>query len=99
MLKRRFIAGAICPQCAELDKIVMYDDEQQRRWRECVSCGFRDIQSHSKDEPREITTRVNQPRPGQPSLAHEDQVDIVKVVDAGSDEQKQQRNPGKKTLH
>ena len=39
MLKRRFIAGAICPKCEKLDKVVMFDTEDGKRWRECVSCG------------------------------------------------------------
>jgi uncharacterized metal-binding protein (TIGR02443 family) len=39
-MKKRFIAGAVCPQCKQVDKTVFYDDEQQQRFRECVACGF-----------------------------------------------------------
>ncbi len=35
--RRRFIAGAVCPRCALMDKIVVDLDTDQR---ECVSCGF-----------------------------------------------------------
>jgi uncharacterized metal-binding protein (TIGR02443 family) len=35
--RHRFIAGAVCPRCAEMDKIVINLDSDQR---ECVSCGF-----------------------------------------------------------
>ncbi len=38
---KRFIAGAVCPQCGLQDKIVMYD-EGHSSYRECVSCGFRE---------------------------------------------------------
>lgn len=36
---RRFIAGAICPQCQRLDKIVVYSLNDVKM-AECVSCGF-----------------------------------------------------------
>jgi uncharacterized metal-binding protein (TIGR02443 family) len=35
--RRRFIAGAVCPRCALMDKIVVDLDTDQRI---CVSCGF-----------------------------------------------------------
>ena len=35
--RRRFIAGAVCPRCALMDKIIVDLDTDQR---ECVSCGF-----------------------------------------------------------
>ena len=35
--RRRFIAGAVCPRCARMDKIVVDLDTDQR---ECVACGF-----------------------------------------------------------
>lgn len=53
--KRRFIAGAVCPECGELDKIVVEADGDQRL---CVSCGF----SEARPEPPaqgELGTRVS----------------------------------------
>lgn len=38
---RRFVAGAICPNCGEMDKLCVSVDREDRR-RECVSCGYRD---------------------------------------------------------
>jgi uncharacterized metal-binding protein (TIGR02443 family) len=35
--RRRFIAGAVCPRCALMDKVVVDLDSDQRV---CVSCGF-----------------------------------------------------------
>ena len=49
MLKRRFIAGAVCPRCAGMDKIVMYDADDGTRYRECVSCGFREPFTYGKE--------------------------------------------------
>lgn len=56
-VKKRFIAGAICPACKAMDSIKMYrvDDVD---YRECVSCGFED-KMHFKPQVREMETRVN----------------------------------------
>lgn len=40
-IKKRFIAGAVCPSCGQLDKIRAWRDEDLYK-RECVSCDFRD---------------------------------------------------------
>lgn len=53
---RRFIAGAVCPRCGLMDKLVV---EVGGSDRECVSCGFRD--SRPVEVSRELTTRVNRP--------------------------------------
>ncbi len=36
---RRFIAGAVCPECQEMDKIVTYIQDGEDV-AECVSCGY-----------------------------------------------------------
>lgn len=54
---RRFVAGAVCPQCSEMDKIVVYRDDE-KDFRECVSCGYKE-EMRFKSTPRELTTRVN----------------------------------------
>ncbi len=55
-MPRRFIAGAVCPRCGLMDKLVV-DTGSNRR--ECVSCGFSDERPQdAADEPR---TRVNRP--------------------------------------
>ncbi|KAF0809620.1 hypothetical protein A167_01691 [Alcanivorax sp. S71-1-4] len=40
MSRRRFIAGATCPECGALDKIVRVE-EGDALWMECVACGMR----------------------------------------------------------
>ena len=78
-MKRRFIAGAVCPECKQQDKVVMFDDENHQRWRECVSCGFKEL---LEDEPAaEIPTRVNQAKLGEKPLAHETEVEAIKLID------------------
>ncbi|MFT3929083.1 MAG: YheV family putative zinc ribbon protein [Spongiibacteraceae bacterium] len=83
MMQRRFIAGAVCPRCSEMDKIVMYDNELGERVRECVSCGYRDALDE-RGNPTELATRVNQPRAGEKPLSHEDEVRVINIVDASS---------------
>jgi uncharacterized protein len=56
-VKKRFIAGAVCPRCSEMDKLVMYK-ENEKDYRECVSCGFHDEMRFQQNQ-REIETRVN----------------------------------------
>ena len=49
-MKRQFIAGAKCPKCGALDrvvKIITVDDE----WIECVDC------DHSERRPTEVVTK------------------------------------------
>ncbi len=83
-IKKRFIAGAVCPRCSEMDKLTMYLDAQQQQVRECVRCGYQDVMTDSgprKINAEEITTRVNQPRIGETPLAHEDEIQVVSIID------------------
>ena len=57
--KRRFIAGAVCPACSEMDKIQMWDEVGVPH-RECVACGYADtLDERGNSVPRELPTRVN----------------------------------------
>ena len=58
---RRFIAGVVCPKCAEMDKTVMYRNDADEEVRECVACGFVQTISEQAQEDRnaaELVTRV-----------------------------------------
>lgn len=84
---KRFIAGAVCPRCAEMDKLVMYTDQQSQQVRECVRCGYKDVMTDDgpvQFESPEVATRVNQPRPGEKPLAHEDEVQVVNILQPGT---------------
>ncbi len=52
--RRRFIAGAVCPRCGAMDRIVVDLDTDQR---ECVACDFREARPQDGPE-RELPTRV-----------------------------------------
>lgn len=68
--KRRFVAGAVCPRCSEMDKLVVYS-EAGKDYRECVACGYKD-EMHFKPVARELETRVNQ--------TEEEKRDAVQVI-------------------
>lgn len=55
--QRRFIAGAVCPRCAVMDKLVV-DLETDRR--ECIACGFSEARP-PEPAAQEIATRVSRP--------------------------------------
>ncbi|WP_460756670.1 YheV family putative zinc ribbon protein [Marinomonas epiphytica] len=68
MVVKRFIAGAVCPRCSEMDKIRAWrDDEAQKQYRECVACGYEDAQSTNvQAQTQELPTRVNTPHSSTP---------------------------------
>ena len=68
MTIKRFIAGAVCPRCSEMDKLRAWrDDDLDLQYRECVACEYTDEQSTViQAQPVEITTRVNQPHVSEP---------------------------------
>ncbi|WP_339843142.1 YheV family putative zinc ribbon protein [uncultured Halopseudomonas sp.] len=60
---KRFIAGAVCPACTEMDTIRTYEDEG-RPARECVNCGYADtLDERGNAVPREVPTRVSKSKP------------------------------------
>ncbi|GAB1262677.1 YheV family putative zinc ribbon protein [Aurantivibrio plasticivorans] len=62
-IKKRFIAGAVCPRCSDMDSIVVYKIKNAHH-RECVSCDFKEVTQFGDDNGRpkaELETRVNTP--------------------------------------
>lgn len=75
--RRRFIAGAVCPNCGQQDKIVVDFDADERR---CVACGFREARpaaQHTIAPPAEPQTRVSRAR----SRRVETPAEPVKLID------------------
>jgi len=56
--RRRFIAGAVCPRCSAMDKIVV---DLDRNVRECVACGYSDERPEAPAPTDELVTRVSRP--------------------------------------
>ena len=56
---KRFIAGAVCPRCGEMDCIRTYRDDE-REHKECVRCDYTDsMRLDGVVEAEELETRVN----------------------------------------
>ncbi len=53
-MSRRFIAGAVCPRCGKMDKLLVDSETEER---ECVSCGFSDARPTTG--VAELPTRVS----------------------------------------
>ena len=71
--RRRFIAGAVCPRCAAMDRLVVDLDTDRR---ECVACGF----SEARPEPpaaAEVPPRVPRASPRRSETAAE----VVNLID------------------
>ncbi|SFF79633.1 YheV family putative zinc ribbon protein [Neptunomonas qingdaonensis] len=64
---KRFVAGAVCPRCGEMDTIRVYRNEI-REYRECIKCDYVDGQNldGSPEDEAELVTRVNQQKEDTP---------------------------------
>ena len=74
---KRFVAGAKCPQCQALDKVVMFR-KAGVQFQACVSCGYEDEMVFERNF-RELETRVN--RTADEKL---DAVAVVRLIDPGA---------------
>lgn len=77
---KRFIAGAICPRCAAMDRVRSWE-QNGIRYRDCVNCDFFEQLPIEDEAPQEIPTRVNQPRAGQQPAG--DEIRPVRIIDPG----------------
>lgn len=87
--RRRFIAGAVCPRCALMDKIVVDLDTDQRI---CVSCGFCEPRPGLPEgapvdkaaKPAEIPTRVSRAA----ARRVETPAEAITIIDISSEDAK-----------
>lgn len=76
-IQKRFIAGAICPRCAAMDKVRTWE-QNGIRYRDCVACDF--FEQLPIEEPGandELETRVNRTREEQ----QKNDVQTVRILD------------------
>lgn len=67
-MARRFIAGAVCPECQQMDKIVTYKQNGEEV-AECVACGYLSYRPKEEDIRAENEEKVA-----------EDKLGVVKIV-------------------
>jgi hypothetical protein len=58
VIKKRFIAGAVCPRCSSMDTIYVYQ-QNNKDVRACADCDFEE-QAQFDAQAEELPTRVNQ---------------------------------------
>jgi uncharacterized metal-binding protein (TIGR02443 family) len=76
---KRFIAGAVCPDCQQVDKLVVYE-QGNSKYRECVRCGYRQLMN-GDGGVEELATRVNKvTSPTNDKSVGEEEVDVVRIV-------------------
>lgn len=69
-VRKRFIAGAVCPACEAQDTIKMWDVDGVPH-RECVACGYADtLNEQGLSVPRELGTRVTPAKPAPKPTSH-----------------------------
>ncbi|SDB97528.1 YheV family putative zinc ribbon protein [Acinetobacter boissieri] len=67
-MKKRFIAGAVCPKCQALDRIIMLTNHLGEEHIECISCDYRDTR------PQQINSS---------KLSQVDEVGVIKFRPKG----------------
>lgn len=77
-VQKRFIAGAICPRCAEMDRIRSWE-QNGVRYRDCVSCDFFEQAPIEEETAAELETRVNREREEQ----QRNDIQTVRILDPG----------------
>ncbi|MBE0482861.1 MAG: YheV family putative metal-binding protein [Bacterioplanes sp.] len=88
-IKKRFIAGVVCPKCGDMDRTVMYRNDQDDEVRECVSCGYsQTLSEHLNEEAlaTELTTRVT---PVDGKAVRDEGVQALKIILPGNTEDAQ----------
>jgi uncharacterized protein len=89
----RFVAGAVCPRCGLMDKIVIDADTDQRL---CVSCGFCEDRpglpgespvASAAHKPQELQTRVSRAA----ARRVQTPAQTITLIDAVSDPDKSRR--------
>ncbi len=75
MSRPRFIAGAVCPECRAVDRIVV-EGSGEARQRRCVSCGYTDSALPGAAAP---ATRFS--RPGRAAGGGDSPPTVVRIVE------------------
>ena len=78
MTTKRFIAGAVCPSCGEMDTLRMFTSETGKQYRECVECQFSDVQ----ELELKLQGELPEARISREETVLEDHVDVVRIIDS-----------------
>ena len=84
-IKKRFIAGAVCPRCANMDTIVVFSRDGIDV-RQCVNCDFEETKSFINNT-RELQTRVNQANDSSQKNGKEE-IQPIKLINGATNDNK-----------
>ena len=73
---KRFIAGAVCPSCGEMDTLRIFQSESGQQYRECVECHFSD---ELEVAPR-LQGALPEARIAREERVLDDHLDVVRIV-------------------
>ena len=62
-MKKRFIAGIVCPKCGATDSVRLHiaeAGEEDHQVRDCVECSYEESLAQHLASRQELPTRVNQ---------------------------------------
>lgn len=76
MIKKRFIAGAVCPSCGETDTIQMFTDMDGTQKKHCVDCEYSETLT---SEPG-LEGELPEARIAREEKVLGDSVEIVRIV-------------------
>ncbi len=84
-MRKRFIAGAVCPRCGAMDRIHIYQSGGDQ-FKACVACDFEEKMMLAV-APDELATRVN--HLADKEFAQQEAVSVVKILGAAQDSAQQ----------
>ena len=77
MKTKRFIAGAVCPSCGQMDTLRIFLGESGRQIRECVECQFSDLM---EQDPR-LQGELPEARISREETTLEEHEDVIRILD------------------
>ena len=76
MVRKRFIAGAVCPSCGQMDTLQVYTTPSGQKVMTCVDCNFLEqLTSHLALEGELPETRISREE-----KILDNEVDIVRIL-------------------
>ena len=75
-MKKRFIAGAVCPSCGEMDSIQLSMNTEGVQVKECVECLF----SETLNPEPKLEEDLPEGRISREEMVLEENVDIVRII-------------------
>lgn len=77
-LKKRFIAGAVCPKCSGMDCVRLWQDEEGISHMDCVDCGYTSRIDSPPEPPQAMPASKSDQREARQKAIKQQTVQFVK---------------------